>query len=137
MMAGLCIIFQLYECNMKTKRLLTQRQRAVQNLPPIEEVLRGSVLERAVRCGQPTCRCAAGERHAATVLTVSFPGGRTEQMSLPAAVSPTVREWVANYQRWWEIIEKVSAINRELLRAQRREGKERAPGRRSKRRSSS
>jgi hypothetical protein len=121
---------------MKAK-LLAQRRRAVQQVPPIEEVLRGSILERSVRCGQPNCRCASGERHAATVFSVSFPGGRTEQISLPAAVVPTVRGWVANYQRWWEIIEKVSGINRELLRAQRRKGKERRPGRRSKSRSSS
>jgi hypothetical protein len=121
---------------MKAK-LLAQRRRAVHKLPPIEEVLRGSILERAVRCGQPHCRCASGELHTATVFTVSFPGGRTEQISLPAAVLPTVRGWVANYQRWWEIIEKVSAINRDLLRAQRRAGKQRPPVRRSKRRSSS
>lgn len=121
---------------MRTK-LLAQRQRAIQKLPPIEEVLRGSILERSVRCGQPTCRCASGDLHTATVLTVSFAGGRTEQISLPAAVLPTVRGWVANYQRWWEIIEKVSAINRDLLRAQRREGQRRPPGRTNKRRASS
>ena len=122
---------------MKTNRLLTQRQRAVQKLPPIEEVLRGSILERLVRCGQPNCRCASGERHSATVLTVSFPGGRTEQISLPAAVVPTVRGWVANSQRWWAIIEKVSAINRDLLRVQRHESKEPPPGRNNRRRPSS
>jgi hypothetical protein len=117
-------------------KFLAQRQRAVQKVPPIEEVLRGSILKRSVRCGQPTCHCATGERHTATVLSVSFPGGRTEQISLPAAVLPTVRGWVANYQRWWEIIEKVSAINRDLLRAQRHEGKEPRPGRTNRRRSS-
>src|SRR3989304_1960006 len=122
---------------MKSKRLLIQRQRVVEKLPPIEAVLRGSILERAVRCGQPSCRCASGERHSATVLTVSFPGGRTEQISLPAAVLPTVRGWVANYQRWWEIIEKVSAINRDLLRAQRQEAKVPPPGRHRRRRSDS
>jgi hypothetical protein len=122
---------------MKTKRLLTQRQRVVEKLPPIEEVLRGSILERSVRCGQSNCRCASGERHSATVLSVSFPGSRTEQMSLPAAVVPTVRGWIANYQRWWEIIEKVSAINRDLLRAQRRADKERPLRRRRKRRAAS
>ena len=121
---------------MKTN-LLTQRQRAVDKLPPIEEVLRGSILERSVRCGQPNCRCAAGERHAATVLSVSFPGGRTEQISVPATLRRTVRQWVANYQRWWAVIEKVSAINREVLRAQRRTGKQRQDGRRNKRRTSS
>jgi len=118
-------------------KLRARRQRVVQKLPPIEEVLRGSILERAVRCGQPNCRCASGELHAATVFTVSFPGGRTEQISLPPAVLPTVRAWVANYRRWWEIIEKISAINRDLLRAQRHEAKERPPRRQSKRRSPS
>src|SRR3990167_4819166 len=44
---------------MKSKRLLIQRQRVVEKLPPIEAVLRGSILERAVRCGQPSCRCAS------------------------------------------------------------------------------
>jgi hypothetical protein len=44
---------------------------------------------------------------------------------------------VANYQRWWAIIEKVSAINRDLLRVQRHEGKEHPPGRNNRRRSSS
>ena len=122
---------------MKSKRLLAQRQRAVRKLPPIELILRGSILERAVRCGQPSCRCASGERHSATVLTVSFPGGRTEQISLPAAVLPTVRGWVANYQRWWEIIEKVSAINRDLLRVQRHQAKEPPPRRNRRRRSGS
>ena len=121
---------------MKAK-LLAQRQRLVHKLPPIEEVLRGSILERSVRCGQPSCRCAAGEQHTATVFTVSFPGGRTEQISLPATVVRTVRGWVANYQRWWEIIEKVSAINRDLLRAQRRADKERPLRRRRKRRAAS
>ena len=97
-------------------KLLAQRQRAVHKLPPIEEVLRGSILERSVRCGQPNCRCASGELHTATVFTVSVPGGRTEQISLPTAVLPTVRGWVANYQRWWEILEEVSASNRDLGR---------------------
>jgi len=122
---------------MTTSKLLARRRRAVGKLPPIEEVLRGSILERSVRCGQPNCRCAAGELHAATVLSVSFPGGRTEQISLPATLLRTVRQWVANYQRWWAIIEKVSAINRELLRTQRRAGKGRPAVRRGTRRTKS
>jgi hypothetical protein len=118
-------------------KLLARRRRAVEDLPPIEEILRGSIIERSVRCGRPSCRCAKGVRHAATVLSVTFPGGRTEQISLPAAVLPTGRRWVKNYQRWWEIVEKISAINRALLRQQRREDRGRLQPRRGRRRSSS
>lgn len=101
------------------KRLLNQRRRTLQALPPLEEVMRGSVVERRVACGKPGCRCARGQLHPATYLSVTFAGARTEQLSLPAPVVPLARRWVANYQAWWKAVEKISALNRQLLRAQR------------------
>jgi hypothetical protein len=74
------------------------------------------VFTRRLRCGKATCRCARGELHTATCLTVSFAGGRTEQLSLPADLVPVARRWVANYRAWWKAIESISAANRELLR---------------------
>ena len=38
------------------------------------------------------------------------------QVSLPPALVATARRWVANYQAWWRAIERVSEINRDLLR---------------------
>jgi hypothetical protein len=101
------------------KRLLDQRRRALRALPRLEEVVRGSVVERRIRCGKPGCRCARGQLHAATYLSVTFAGVRTEQISLPAQLVPVARRWVANYQAWWKAVEKISAINRKLLRARR------------------
>ncbi len=97
-------------------RLFARRQRVRDRLPPFEELVRGSVFTRRQRCGKPTCRCARGAPHRATYLGVSFAGGRTVQVSLPPALVATARRWVANYQAWWKAIERVSAINRELLR---------------------
>ena len=101
------------------KRLLERRSRLLKRLPPFEEVLRGSVVRRLLRCGKPGCRCAAGEGHPAVYLSVTHAGGRTEQISLPAALIRRAEQGVANYHAWWEAIEKVSAINRELLRRER------------------
>lgn len=101
------------------KRLIDQRRRALRALPSLEEILRGSVVERRLRCGKSGCRCTRGDLHAATYLSVTFAGGRTEQISLPADLVPLARRWVANYQAWWKAVEKISAINRKLLRAQR------------------
>ena len=103
----------------KQRQLLQRRQRLARQLPPLEEILRGSVLTRELRCGKPTCHCASGPGHLATYLTVSFAGGRTEQISLPAALVGQARQWVANYQAWWKAIEAISAINRELIRRAR------------------
>jgi len=98
------------------KRLLARRVRVQDRLPPFEEIVRGSVFTRRQRCGKPTCRCAQGTPHRATYLGVSFGGGRTVQVSLPPALVATARRWVANYQAWWRAIERVSEINRDLLR---------------------
>ena len=117
--------------------LLRRRERLVKKLPPLSELVRGSLIERHLRCGKRGCHCTKGEGHGAWYLTVTFAGGRTEQVTVPEAWIPTIRGWLKNYQRWWEIIEKVSAINRELLRAQRRADTGRPPVRPRKRRASS
>ena len=103
----------------KMKNLTDRRRRIAKALPPFEEILRGSVVTRLLRCGKPGCRCAAGELHHATYLSVTHAGGRTEQISLPARLVPQAKQWVANYLKWWKAVEKVSELNRQLLRALR------------------
>ena len=98
-----------------------RRRRILARLPPLEEVLRGSVVVRSLRCGKPSCHCAEGEGHHATYLTVTLAGGRTEQISLPAALIPVAERGVASYHAWWAAIEKLSAINRDRIRQQRQQ----------------
>jgi len=105
------------------ERLLARRQRLVRQLPPLENILRGSVVERSIGCGRASCHCADGDGHPVTYLSVTHAGGRTEQISLPATLVDSARQGVAVYQRWWEIVEQISAINRELLRLERQRGK--------------
>jgi hypothetical protein len=102
-------------------KLISRRERIAQKLPPLEEILRGTVFVRSLRCGKPGCRCASGDLHQATYLSVTLAGGRTEQISLPARLVPQARRWVANYLKWWGAVEKVSELNRQLLRALRDE----------------
>ena len=101
-------------------RELERRRRILARLPPLEEVLRGSVIVRVLRCGKAGCHCAEGEGHRATYLSVTHAGGRTEQISLPAALVPQALRGVAAYRAWWSAVEKLSAINRDRLRQQRR-----------------
>jgi len=123
-----------YKC-VRLKRLRERRRRILEKLPPLEEVLRGSVVVRSLRCGKPSCHCAEGERHRATYLSVTLAGGRTEQISLPAALVPVAERGVAHYHAWWTAIEQLSAINRDLIRQQRQPSAQphRRPVRRSPR----
>jgi hypothetical protein len=115
------------------KRLLERRRRILAKLPPLEEVLRGSVIVRSLRCGKPSCHCAEGAGHPATYLSVTLAGGRTEQISLPAALVPVAERGVAHYHAWWAAIEQLSAINRDLIRQRRQQPS--VPHKRSVRRS--
>lgn len=103
------------------RRLSERRRRILAKLPPLEEVLRGSVIVRSLRCGKPGCHCAEGEGHRATYLSVTLAGGCTEQISLPAELVPLARRGVAAYHAWWAAIEKLSSINRDRIREQRRQ----------------
>ena len=102
-----------------TKRresLEQKRHRLAASLPPLEQVLRGSLFRRFRRCGKPSCHCAQGQGHPVVCVGVSSAEGKTVQVSVPAELVPVARAWVRNYQRLWQHIEQVSALNRELLR---------------------
>jgi len=104
---------------MNDHTLRARRQRLVAALPPLEEVLRGSVYVRSLRCGKDRCRCTSGDGHRVAYLSVTHSGGRTEQISLPSELVPLARRWVDNYRAWWRAIEELSAINRQVLRQRR------------------
>jgi len=100
--------------------LRQRRQGLAKQLPPVTEVLRGSLVQRYVTCGNPACKCAKGERHGPIwYLTVTLGPGRTTGGIIAAEKVEQVRAWVHNYQQVKEHLEKISEINRELLRRQR------------------
>jgi hypothetical protein len=97
-----------------------RRQGLVKLLPPAEEILRGSLLKRYVTCGNRNCKCAHGERHGPIwYLTVTLGPGHTTGGIISAEKVEEVRRWIANYQAFKETLEKISEINRELLRRER------------------
>jgi hypothetical protein len=63
------------------------------------------------------------------VLTVSYPGGRTRQISLRRERLAEVRRWLRNYQKLKEAIEAMCEINHDLLRPQEERSKRRSKSR--------
>src|ERR1700704_5418025 len=102
---------------MRQERSIAAREKLLSRLPVTGEVLRGSLLERTIRNHRRGCaKCASGEGHQLSVLTVTYPGGRTRQFSLRRELVPVVRQWLANYQQLKEGIEAICELNHELLR---------------------
>jgi hypothetical protein len=97
-------------------KLLARRQQALARLPPLEQMVRGSVFVRHRRCGKAGCRCNSGPGHRTAYLAVTLQDGKTEQIALPRELESLAQAWVSNYQRWCQAVEDVSRINRDLLR---------------------
>ncbi len=98
------------------EQTLRARQKLVDHFPVTGELLRGSLLERVVRHTSGCPKCARGEGHAVFVLTVTYPGSRTRQISIRRERVAEVRRWLDNYQKLKETIEAICELNHDLLR---------------------
>lgn len=98
-------------------QVLRARQGLLDRLPLTGEIVRGSLVERTVLSHPTGCaKCARGEGHPLTILTVSYPGGRTRQFSLRREQVDGVRRWLDNYRKLKDGIEAMCELNHELLR---------------------
>src|SRR6266705_3971279 len=103
-----------------TLALRERRRGVVHNIPDLQEVLRGSLVERYLTCGKPGCKCARGERHGPVwYLTVTLRAGKTVGMQVPQEKVQQVRQLVENHRKVKESLEAISEINWELLRRER------------------
>jgi hypothetical protein len=113
---------------MRQDEPLEKRHRLLRQLPITGEILRGSLLSRAVRPHRHGCsKCASGEGHPLWVLTISYPAGRTRQFSLHPDQVPEVRRRLSNYRNLKDAIEEICELNHELLRRERDARRAREP----------
>jgi hypothetical protein len=97
--------------------LRRRRQTLLRQLPPLDAILRGSLIERYKRCGKPGCKCADGPGHGPKYyLSVSFPGERPQMDYVPQEELGATRTLIDNYHQVRSALEEICAINRELLR---------------------
>jgi hypothetical protein len=103
--------------NTSAAELRRRRRRLLRDMPPLDRILRGSLVERYKRCGNPGCHCADGRGHGPKVyLSVSVSGQRPQMDYVPNAKTDDVRALVDNFNKARDILNEVCAINTELLR---------------------
>jgi hypothetical protein len=94
-----------------------RRQAILRQLPPLDRILRGSLIERFKPCGNPGCRCAHGPGHGPKYyLSVTPPSGRPQMDYVPLDYYEEIKKFLANYRSAREMLEEICEINRELLR---------------------
>lgn len=103
--------------NTSAAELRRRCRRLLRDMPPLDRILRGSLVERYKRCGNPGCHCADGRGHGPKIyLSVSVSGQRPQMDYVPNARSDQVRALIDNFNTARDILNELCAINTELLR---------------------
>src|SRR5215470_15135350 len=102
--------------NLSAPALCRRRRRLVHDLPPIEHILRGTLVETYRRCGRPNCHCVDGPGHGPKrYLSISQPGGRPRRDYVPNAIHERVAQFIDNFRKLRDMLDEICAINAELL----------------------
>ena len=101
---------------MKQTKIPETRAKLAASLPSTTEILRGSLLHRTIRHRSGCATCAQGPGHPTWVLTVTYPGGRTKQISLSPEQKVLVQQWLRNYHQLKDTLERICQLNLQLLR---------------------
>src|ERR1039457_5159847 len=101
---------------MRKETIVKARGKLAATLPSPTDILRGSLLRRCLRHRSGCAVCARRKGHLVWVLTDSYPGGRTRQISLAAEQKPLVQQGLRNYRKLKANLERVCELNHKLLR---------------------
>ena len=103
--------------DLSAAELRRRRRKLIRDMPALDRIMRGSLIERFKRCGRPGCHCAQGRGHGPKLyLSVSISGQRPQMDYVPNASGEDVRAMVDNFNTAREILNEICAINTELLR---------------------
>ena len=106
-----------FQLRKQTSVVLRRRRRQLlRQIPPLDRLLRGSLIERYKPCGKPGCKCARGPGHGPKYyLSISRYGQRPQMDYIPQDCYRQTSEYLANYQQLRQLLDEICAINRELL----------------------
>ena len=100
----------------RRRQLLSRRATAVKEASRLMLVLRATLRRRYVRCGKAGCHCREGKGHGPFVyLSASHGAGRTRQSTVAPEACEVAALYVRNYHQLWRLLERISALNWQLL----------------------
>ena len=99
---------------MESATLIGKRRKAAQKIPPIEEILRGSIVVVKRYCGKANCRCLKGHKHLSMYISQSNKG-ESRLIYIPQRSENEVRRLIRNYRALKSVMEEISRINMQLV----------------------
>ncbi len=99
------------------RRLERERTSLLTQLHGLGNLMRGTIVRVGVQCGRRGCACTQGAKHPKRHLSVTLEG-RTQTCYLGPEREVLVAPLLAEYQRAWQLINGLTAVNLALLRGQ-------------------
>jgi len=85
----------------------------------IGQMIKGSIVIRAIKCGKASCKCARGAYHRAICITYKEKG-KTKTIYVAREQGAEALLMCANYKKMKELLKQLSLTNIEIVRTQRR-----------------
>ncbi len=122
---------------LSTKELAARRKTLLKELAQTGPFVQGSLCKVRIKCGNPRCKCARGDRHEAYVLSKKV-RGKTVTTHIPRDLLDEVKSWAEEQKRIKELMREISDLSERIIRIHVKEGRSRnAGGNRGRRRAAS
>jgi len=104
---------------MKTSEGSLRRKRAalLRELAGLSGLLHGSYLERFTTCSRPRCACHQGRRHGPRAYLIVYRRKRQRPLYIRRADRAAVRRGLRQHERLAGLVQELTDINIQLLRA--------------------
>ena len=102
----------------KITALLSQRRRLLSQLAKLPLLLHGSNFARFSTCARPNCPCHDGKKHGPRSYLVVYRDQTQHQVYLPLSQIKAAQRGIAQYQRLLKIVDQLTTLNVQLLRAE-------------------
>ncbi|MEW6237464.1 MAG: DUF6788 family protein [Candidatus Omnitrophota bacterium] len=93
-----------------------ERSRLLEELSTLSHLLRGSCLERFSTCSRPNCSCHTGLQHGPRAYLVVARDQSQRQVYISQTQVRAVRKGIQQYHRLLEIVDRITAINIQLMK---------------------
>lgn len=100
----------------RNKTLLRERQKLLQELSSLSNLIRGSMFQRYSACSRPNCACRNGKRHGPRSYVAITQKNVQKQYYVQKEQVKVVRDSIKQYHRSLKIAERITVINLELMR---------------------
>ncbi len=110
-----------------TQALEARRKVLLKELAETGPFVQGSLCKVRVKCGNPRCKCARGDRHEAYVLSKKV-RGKTVTTHIPRDLLDEVTSWAEQQKRIKKLMREISDASEQIIRIHVKEKRGRRAG---------